>query len=101
MLVGLPLPIRDDIIYDLFIAAVHAHTFCNRGDRLSSYFQSSTYLEELSDVEMFWLPPQAVLSAGLAWRRNEKGQRDLGQEEAEDFVNPPLRSWHFESWQEA
>jgi hypothetical protein len=28
---------------------------------------------------------QAVLSAGLAWRRNERGLRDLGQEEAEDL----------------
>ena len=65
-MVGLPLPIRDDIIYDLFIAAVHAHTFVIEEQDILFIFHLSTYVEGIIDVWMLFYIPRSRAQCSLA-----------------------------------
>jgi hypothetical protein len=58
--------IRYDIIYDLFIAAVRAHTFVIEERDILFIFNLSTYLEVVLDVWMLFHIPLSRAQSSLA-----------------------------------
>jgi hypothetical protein len=100
------LPIRYDIIYDLFIAAVHAHTFVIEEQDILFIFNLSIYLEVVLDVWMlFHMPLSRAQQFGREggtetvtyYDREEEAaaaEEEEEEEEEEKGVFMRGRSWH-------